>query len=159
MGNNYSYAGNRQNQPDVVEKYQTAIDAILGKNQWELVHTESKSPFTEKLETGEYKLKTTFGKPVVVASFQLHPMINCCGMCISTRAEVNSFYRGRGLGTILNSLRIDIARHLGYGCLLCTDVESNAYQRKVLARNGWLDIHKFVNPRTKNTIFVSIVNL
>lgn len=159
MSNNASYGSMQANHPAIVEKYNGEIDKILGKGQWELSNTDVQAAYSEKLTTGKYKLVCTFGKKTPVASFELHPMINCCGMCISTQARVEQQYQGKGLGTILNSLRVDIARHLGYGCLLCTDIESNVYQRKILARNGWKDVHKFVNPRTKNTIFVSVINL
>lgn len=95
----------------------------------------------------------------MIAGFELHPMINCCGICVSTRAFVKEGYRGKGLGEALNSIRIDISRTLGYGLLLCTDVESNEAQRKILKKNGCTDIYKFVNPRTKNTVILTVINL
>lgn len=143
----------------IVEKYREQINKILGLNQWELTETRTKMDWSQKLDTGMYQLVQTFGKKEKIASFELYPMIHCCGICVSTQASVAPQYQGRGLGTLLNSLRIDIARFAGYGLLLCTDIESNTYQRKILARNGWKDIHKFINPRTKNTIFVSVINL
>ena len=159
MANVSTYASLGKNHPDIVEKYNKSIDAILGHGQWELQNVDEKCSYEGKLSVGKYKLVLTFGTKTVVASFELFPMINCCGMCVSTQARVDYKYQGKGLGTILNSLRIDIARHLGYGCLMCTDVESNTYQRKILARNGWMDVDKFVNPRTKNTLFISVIHL
>lgn len=144
------------NEKEIVEKYRVQIDACLEATNWTLTHTETASPYTEKLWTGSYVLELLGHK---VACFTLVPMINCCGICVSTSAEVWPNWRGQGIGTLLNSFRIDLARFLGYGVLLCTDIEKNTAQRKILQANGWKDVHKFVNPRTKNTIFISVVNL
>lgn len=140
----------------IIEKYRQRLDAILGEGQWVLTNTSKKVPYDEKLDMGKYELKKG---ATYVASFQLYPMINCCGICVSTQAEVVPAWRKHGLGTLLNAFRIDTARYLGYGLLLCTDVESNEYQRKILSRNGWMDLLKFINPRTKNAIFVSAIRL
>jgi len=137
------------------EKIKDTLDAVLGVG-WTLRNTTHKVSYDEKLGMGVYVLK--FGDQQV-ASFELYPMVGCCGICVSTKATVDKAYRNRGIGALLNGLRIDIARYLGYGLLLCTDVESNEYQRKILKRNGWMDLHKVVNPRTKNTIFISAINL
>ena len=95
----------------------------------------------------------------MVAEFELYPMISCCGICVSTKSRVIPEYQQRGLGTLLNSLRIDVARYLGYGVLLCTDVVTNEAQRKVLKANGWKDVHEFLNPRTRNRVAISVINL
>ncbi len=142
-------------QKEIVSKYQKQINLILS-DPWELHLTEYDCSFSEKFETGKYELKMN---NIVISSFELVPMINCCGILVSTRVLVDKDYRNLGLGTILNSLRIDIARNLGYGVLLCTDVISNTYQQKVLSRNGWKLTHEFINPRTKNRIGVHIINL
>lgn len=140
----------------IQQKIKDQITAVLRGVQWTLTNTTHKAEYDQKLDVGKYELK--FGT-TTVASFQLYPMINCCGICVSTQAEVAPEYRGRGLGTLLNSLRIDIARYLGYGLLLCTDVDSNEYQRRILKKNGWKDIHTFLNPRTKNKIHISVIGL
>jgi hypothetical protein len=145
---------------EIIEKYELLVEKIIGEPI--TVHVNNiHCPWNDKLSvpppTGKYVIKTTSGKSV--ASFELFPMINCCGICVSTRAEVNINYRKRGLGIIFNSLRIDIARALDYGILMCTDVESNIAQRKILDKNGWEDIFKFVNPRTNRTVFISVILL
>lgn len=139
----------------LIEKYEGQISAIIGP--FTLSNETHKVDWADKVSTGIYCLKTSDGK--TISTFRLEPMINCCGILISTAVEVTPSYRGRGLGTILNNLRIDIARFLGYGVLLCTDIANNEYQRKILNKNGWKDIFKFVNPRTKNVIFISVINL
>ena len=146
------------NNVEVVEKITLQLNAILQTDKWSLVVNGYKDyNLSEKLDLGEYKLDLEgVGK---IASFKLVPMPNCCGICVSTQANVHKDYQGKGIGTLLNSIRIDIARYLGYGCLMCTDVERNESQRRILSRNGWKDVYKFVNPRTQNTIFVSVINL
>lgn len=148
----------------LVEKIADAISKALQTPEWTLTHSDEKVNYDEKLTLGKYELKFKTPNPSdpmkgKIASFELYPMINCCAICVSTTAWVHPFYQHRGIGRTLNSLRIDIARYLGYGLLLCTDVESNEYQRKILKTNGWKDIHKLVNPRTMNTVFISVINL
>ena len=149
----------------LIEKTRETLTAALGTAHFDLFNVTTKSSYCEKLDVGKYELlvgeigdvKGT--KTRVAASFELHPMINCCGICVSTKAFVAEGFRRKGLGTLLNNLRIEIARLNGYGLLLCTDVESNEAQRKVLAKNGWKDVHDFVNPWTQNKVFISVVNL
>jgi GNAT superfamily N-acetyltransferase len=143
----------------IVQKYTAQLTAILGPDFkfFNKAQIAQNLDWTEKLTVGQYELRTS--EDNLVASFELYPMIHCCGICVSTSSQVRPNFRNRGLGTLLNSFRIDLARYLGYGCLLCTDIESNTYQRSILARNGWKDCHKFVNPRTQNTIFISVINL
>ena len=55
----------------------------------------------------------------------------------------------------MNTFRQDIARTLGYSSLMCTDIEQNVNQRKLLKTNGWKDIHSVINKRTKNHVYIS----
>lgn len=143
----------------IVDKIQREISAILKTEQWELLDIQKKCNYSEKLDVGKYCLRLSGAKPTIVATFELHPMVNCCGICVSTSASVQPDYRKRGLGTLLNRLRMDIARHNGYSLLLCTDVMDNTPQRRVLERNGWKDIYRFVNRRTGNPLYISVINL
>lgn len=150
------------NHSQIVDKYKAQIGKILGEVFWDIYLDEYETSVAEKFAAGKYQLRigdTSDKKGVVVASFQLVPMINCCGILVSTSSFVEKQFRGLGLGTILNSLRVDIARELGYSVLMCTDIESNSAQRKILKSNGWTDIYKFVNKRTSNTVFISVINL
>jgi hypothetical protein len=140
----------------LVEKVREGIDGILGKDAWTLTNKEYKS---EKLTAGSYELVRKASPKTPVARFKLVPMINQCGICVSTEAWVHDDWRNKGLGALLNGFRVDIARLDGYSVLLCTDVESNVYQRKILKSNGWTDIFKFVNKRTHNTVFITVINL
>ena len=98
-------------------------------------------------------------KDKIISQFKLIQMSGCCGICISTGTYVNPDFRGKGVNIILNNFRIDIAKHLGYGLLMCTDLKSNTPQMKTLDKNGWKHIHEFKNPRTKNILNITIKEL
>jgi hypothetical protein len=98
-------------------------------------------------------------KDTCIAHFDLAPMPGCCGMVVSTAAMVYKKWRKKGLGTLLNKIRIDIAKFLGYGVMLCTDVLDNEPQQRILEKNGWFKVFEFDNPRTGNAIGVHVINL
>lgn len=98
-------------------------------------------------------------KDKIVSRFKLIQMSGCCGICISTGTYVNPDFRGKGVNVILNNFRIDIAKHLGYGLLMCTDLKSNTPQMKTLDKNDWKHIHEFKNPRTGNILNITIKDL
>lgn len=120
-------------------------------------HNDNEEWYTDKAENGKYRL--IIGEKTVVAFWELWQMKNCCGICVSTASEVGKNFRKRGLGTILNQIRIDYAKGMGYGLLLCTDVTSNKPQQKILTKNGWDKICEFKNPRTGNEIGIHVVSL
>lgn len=95
----------------------------------------------------------------LVSKFKLIQMIGCCGICVSTKVFVYNNFRNKGVNIILNNFRIDIAKKLGYGILLCTDISSNLAEVKTLNKNSWEHIYNFKNPRTKNNINISIKKL
>lgn len=98
-------------------------------------------------------------KPKVIAIWKLYQLQHCCAFMVSCSSQVYPEYRGKRIGTILNTLRQDIGRLLGYSAILCTDIEQNVAQRKLLATNGWKDIHSIVNKRTKNRVYLSVINI
>lgn len=95
----------------------------------------------------------------MISSFYLKQLDGCCGVLLSHSSFVFMQYRHRGVGLILNSLRIDIAKQLCYSTLMCTDTEDSVFNRKILAKNGWVDVHNVVNKRTSNKVFISVINL
>lgn len=94
-----------------------------------------------------------------VSTWKLYQMPHCCGIMVSCNVNITENFRHKRIGTTLNILRQDIGRLLGYSCILCTDIEQNKYQRRILATNGWKDIHNVVNKRTQNRIYISVINL
>ena len=95
----------------------------------------------------------------LVSCWIMTELPGCCGACVSLNAIVYTSYEGKGIGTILNKLRIDMAREDGYGLLICTDEKNNEHQRRILAKNGWKDVDEWVNPRTTHTVKLSAIHL
>jgi hypothetical protein len=100
----------------------------------------------------------------VIASWELVQMKNCCGVCVSTNACVTPDFRKIGIGSLLNQMRVEMAKSDGYGVLFCTAItgserKEERSQRHILERNGWSLVHKFTNPRTKNKVGMYVVNL
>ena len=95
----------------------------------------------------------------LVAQGCLAPFPGCCGIAISTGALVEYPWRGKGVGTIMSAIRVEIAKAHGFGLLVCTDVAQNASQRRILQKAGWEDLTSFENPNTGNTVFVNAINL
>lgn len=119
------------------------------------IGVESKDiTITQKKHTFE-----VFANKEGVASFHLQTLPGCCGICVSYRSCIAEKYRKKGLGSLLNSMRIVIAKEAGFGLMLCTDVVTNIAQRKILNKNGWKELTSFVNPRTGNTVSIHAIDL
>lgn len=105
---------------------------------------------------GTYVVKI---KNTEISRWKLYEMPHCCAFMISCNVTVNPDFRNKRIGTILNQLRQDIGRILNYSSVICTDIEKNTNQRKLLETNGWKDIHDVVNKRTKNRVYISVINI
>lgn len=151
--NPYPLADHKQ---ALVNRISERLGAYFEGRTFQLYHTGSRLPYTQAIDLGQYQLMVD-GKPA--AHWSLAGFPGCCGICVSTEAAVHHPFAKKGLGTLLNALRIDWARTLGYGTLLCTDIAKNLPQRKVLAINGWKDVHSFINPRTSNEVIISVFDL
>lgn len=128
-------------------------------NNKKIEHEVSELKYTKKSNEwslGDYKIMVN-GE--LISSFKLYEMPHCCAIMVSCKAFVNPYFRNKRVGTILNNLRQDIGRLLNYSTILCTDVEKNTHQRQLLKTNGWKDIHDVINKRTKNRVFISVLNL
>lgn len=148
----------------LADKYSKAIDGCLmelNMKTWKFEVEASEfshaSGLFELYVELNGKDKSDFA--INISHFGLVPMINCCGIVVSTHVQVASRFRNKGLGTLLNKFRIDLAKELGYGCVICTDVLHNLPQQKVLEKNGWKLIHQFENPRTYNQVAIHAINL
>ena len=108
------------------------------------------------LGLGDYVVKY---EEEVISTWKLYQMPHCCAFMVSCNVNVTEKYRGMRIGTILNQFRQDIGRVLNYSSILCTDIEQNTHQRKLLKTNGWKDIHDVVNKRTKNRVYISVINI
>ena len=68
-------------------------------------------------------------------------------------------WRNKGVGTLLNKFRCELAKQDGFGLMLCTDVVDNTAQKFVLFRNGWNSLLQFNNPRTGHMVNLSVKDL
>ena len=94
-----------------------------------------------------------------ISTFKLYQLPHCCAIAVSCNAKVFTQFQNNRIGTLLNSFRQDLCRVLGYSSLMCTDIEQNINQRKLLATNGWKDIYNVINKRTNNRVYISIINI
>ena len=95
-------------------------------------------------------------KQNLISSFKLYQMPHCCAFIISCNVTISSMFSGKHVGGALNRFRVGLAKALGYASIICTDIEHNERQRKILKRNEWIDVHNVVNKRTGNTVFISL---
>lgn len=145
----------------IQEDYDTIKFYIKKSDAWyEILDSDIQHIKTINWCQGQYKV-TIEAKSYKheLASFELYEMPHCCAFLISCRSSVNEKFRNRRIGTVLNNLRQDIGRLLGYSTLLCTDIEQNKHQRQLLATNGWKDIYDVKNKRTGNRVYISVINL
>lgn len=119
------------------------------------IYIESVNSYEDRYPEGKFTLKyKTTKKEEIIAQFSLVNMAGCCGIVISTGSFVTVPYRNKGIGTILNAMRQQIAFQWHYGLIVCTDKENNKGQQKVLDKNSWIKNLSFKNPRTNNHILV-----
>lgn len=95
----------------------------------------------------------------IIAGFRLYQLPGCCGVCVSSGASTSYAFRKKGINTLLNKFRMELAKHMGYSVLLCSDVSTNAASKRTLEKNGWKDVHQFKNIRTSNTVDISLISL
>lgn len=130
-----------------------AATKITGITQ---VYDENKKMGLNDWSEGNYAV---FYGEKLVSMFELYRMPHCCAILISCKSHVAIQFRGKRIASTLNMLRQEIGRALGYSLLLCTDIDTNEHQRKLLATNGWKDVHDVINKRTKNRVYISVINL
>ena len=149
----------------MIEKYTKKLKVLLSKKvniqcYLDNKYVDLKEHHLAYIKNNNHGIEfKVLNKDKIISQFKLIQMSGCCGICISTGTYVNPEFRGKGVNIILNNFRIDIAKDLGYGLLMCTDLKSNTPQMKTLDKNGWKHIHEFKNPRTGNILNVTIKEL
>ena len=146
---------------ELYKKYLPSLSKVAGVAQKHLklmCEFDGWHEINDKMTSGNWQLKR-MDKNKVVAQWTLVQLTGCCGVCVSTAAWVSHNYREKGLGKILNNLRIDLAKIFGYSLLLCTDITSNKPQTKILKANSWKELYRFVNKNTSNTVALHVIDL
>lgn len=160
----------------LVDKYQKALGGLINRSPASIRFLIQVNGKGDSLEIGkQYQIYpdkpelttldwchghyTVYMNTKEIAGFKLYEMPHCCGILVSCNAYVQPSFRGKRVGTLLNNLRQEIARAMGYTVMICTDIARNTPQRKLLKTNGWKDILEFKNKRTGNTILLSYIGL
>jgi hypothetical protein len=141
----------------VFDLYHDYIYECLKKNKKGKKITKDKisislNPYDNKYFSLEYS-----GEPV--ARFALDQLQGCCGVCVSYFSYISFSYRGTGLGNVLCKMRIEIARAANYGLMICTDVDDNVPQKKIMESLNFQKATSFVNPKTNHLVNLRYINL
>ncbi len=92
----------------------------------------------------------------VVTSFVIEPMAGCNGIALFRAVDIREDYRGKGYGIHFLNLREKLALDFGYGVAMCTIVDTNIPQAKIMQKSGWQNLYQFNNPRTTNPVSVYV---
>jgi GNAT superfamily N-acetyltransferase len=95
----------------------------------------------------------------VITSFVIEPMAGCSGIALFRAVDIREDYRGKGYGIHFLNLREKIALDFGYGVAMCTIVDTNKPQAKIMQKSGWQKLYNFTNPRTTNNVSVYVKKL
>lgn len=157
---------------EILDKYRQIISSILKCNKEDIkffinnsieeVGTIDfdKDEVAKNWELGSYNVIQQIGEAKKsISSWKLYQLQHCCAFMVSCNVIVQESYRNKRIGTVLNQLRQDIGRLLGYSSIICTDIEQNINQRKLLYTNGWKDIYSVINKRTNNRVYLSVINI
>lgn len=128
-------------------KFMEQIEAIIGES----AHLSKK----EVSYKAEYRVSCSRG---LISCFTLRKMPGCWGICISQGVEVLPDFRGKGIGTILNNLRTEIAKEK-FGTIICTVVSTNLAQLRIMKKTGWLKMFETTNPNSGNVVFFFVKHL
>ena len=137
--------------------YLQKIAELMGLTNLDSLDVEyNSSPLYSNLSTlqGDFSIKMGNTQ---VASFSLYPFPGCQrGVVISTGSTVAAKFQKKGIGTLLNEMRLDIAKKWMYSLVICTDRLDNAAQQKILKKNGWRKVEEFVNLENKNKLALHV---
>lgn len=98
-------------------------------------------------------------KDTTIGYFSINQLPGCCGAGVLNGMSVKYHFRNMGIGTVLNKLAIDMATLFNYGVLICTDVDTNKPQSRILDKIGWSGLYNFLNPKTHNSINIHAITL
>lgn len=87
------------------------------------------------------------------ASFKLEHMAGCGGILISHDSYVTFNERKKGLGALMQEMKLWIANKLQAGMLLATVIVGNEREESLLTKNGWQKVGPtFRNVHTENEV-------
>jgi len=145
----------KEEQLPITKKFAPELASIIGCSEEQIAIVIT----PHKISSNHYSIAALLrnGEAIErIALGNIVGMTGCCGACISTASYVYDKYRNRGIGSIMNRVRAEVAREFGYTVMICTDVIDNYPQQQVLKKNGWVHIASFVNNRTGHDIGIHI---
>lgn len=88
-----------------------------------------------------------------VASFILEHLPSCGGILLSTNSWVNQSFRGKGVGSLMQEMKLWIASRLEASMLLATAIIGNEAEEALLGKHGWKQVGpSFRNVHTENDV-------
>lgn len=135
----------------ILHKYAAKVRDLFGFPV-RFEHVSVKDPSHGEIH--QFSCYSTNDPITYIAYFKLVDMPGCCGVVVSTGSLIHPAYRCKGLGTLLNTMRIELANELGFGAIICTDKLVNLPQRRILDKNGWFEAAQFNNPNTGNDVSI-----
>ena len=88
-----------------------------------------------------------------VASFRLEHLPGCGGILLSHDSYVSYNERGKGVGAIMQEMKMWIANKLEAGVLLATVIVGNEAEEALLGKHGWKTVGpSFRNVHTENDV-------
>lgn len=91
-----------------------------------------------------------------VGKFSMAEFPGCCGVVVNYHAQIETQFRGKGLGKLMLQIREDAARRANYSVLLATVDEKNEPEKNLLTKNKWVRVAAFKNKKTANMISLFI---
>lgn len=129
------------------DKIAKLIKSFIEKSYW--------SNFTLEFKKYPFTIKLTFRdtKGDYISTFTLVQQINCCGILVSTKTDVNKTYQGRGIAQEMMYLKESLAKEFGYSLLMATvNMTGNPAEVHILEKFDWKLNTSFTNSRTKNQV-------
>src|SRR5687768_9885709 len=103
----------------ILESHKPAIEAIVG--------------YPVTFRHGQTSLGVEIikaGTQLRLAGWRLVGLPGCCGVVVSTEAWVTTKHQRKGLNTLLNKVREEIAKANRYGMIICTTISNNIPENK-----------------------------
>lgn len=88
------------------------------------------------------------------ATAEATPLPGCPQAVVLHNAFVAPDLREQGIGTAAHADRLNVLRHHLYDLAICTVVENNHAQERILLRAGWTRVTRFFNRRTGNWVWL-----
>ena len=91
-----------------------------------------------------------------IGGFALYPMPGCCGMVVSTATFLFPDFRGTEISVKFRELKNNLAKHLGYSCMIATGITDDVLSHKNLLKSNYEIVKNFTNSRTDNKLDIAV---